>query len=497
MDENLSLITQWFTSLGITANLDKLKRQLSMITSWFSHKGIGVCEAVTGFGKTYIAIIAIYRLNLKYPGEKTIVVVPSLKLYKDWIDHVIDFNLKDVQVYVVNTYTKEYVKTYVKYNCTLLVCDEIHRVLSLRGTLFNKTITCTNYRLLLGLTATLEQEERDILATLNIPIADTVTMSEARRFGYISEYIVYNYGLTLNTNLREVYDRFNDIHNSNFAKFRYFVDGNKNWEFIRACTAGNQVKARVGEDVKTGQEWREWYAEKMNWDSSDNEHDWSPKNISKYAHQWNWAMTERKNFLYNIPAKIEAVKEITNKFDVPTITFAETIQFVDSLVKELGSKARAYHSNIPPLIIYEPAKAYRNFKYAKAFRQRVNGKIEFDEAEGKYAIHYNKEIKLAGSKLKQKIINDFEDNKFSVLCTAKALDEGFNVEGIELGIICSASSKQRNSIQRTGRTLRFVPNKTARIINLYIKDTQDEYWLKKRQKGDTNIRWVESIDEII
>lgn len=33
-----------------------------------------------------------------------------------------------------------------------------------------------------------------------------------------------------------------------------------------------------------------------------------------------------------------------------------------------------------------------------------------------------------------------------------------------------------------GRSLRFIEGKTAKIINLYIRNTQDESWLKKRQK---------------
>jgi superfamily II DNA or RNA helicase len=83
-----------------------------------------------------------------------------------------------------------------------------------------------------------------------------------------------------------------------------------------------------------------------------------------------------------------------------------------------------------------------------------------------------------------------------VLCTARALDEGFDVRDIEVAVVCSATSKQRATIQRNGRALRFVEGKTAKIINLYIKGTQDETWLKRRQKGETNIRWIENIDEI-
>src|SRR5688500_16629721 len=152
MDEQLGLILSWFNTKGVeNVNVEKLKRQLSIISAWFAKNRVGVVEAVTGFGKTYIAIIAIYRLNLKYPDATINVVVPTTKLYGDWLDHIRDFDLKNVSVFVVNTYTQDYVKFQQKYKCTLLICDEVHRVLSKKGVLFNKTIGCTIFDMFLGL----------------------------------------------------------------------------------------------------------------------------------------------------------------------------------------------------------------------------------------------------------------------------------------------------------------------------------------------------------
>ena len=48
-----------------------------------------------------------------------------------------------------------------------------------------------------------------------------------------------------------------------------------------------------------------------------------------------------------------------------------------------------------------------------------------------------------------------------------------------------------------GRGLRFIEGKVAKIVNLYIKNTQDEAWLKKRQKGDINVRWIENLTDIL
>lgn len=500
MDEQFKLITTWFQLLGIIVNLEKLKRQLSIIDRWFKFDCVGTVEAVTGFGKTYIAIIGIHRLNIKYPEATVNVIVPSIKLYQDWCKHIINFGLKNVSVYVVNTYTQEYIKTKVRYECTMLVCDEVHRYLGKDGKQFNRTILCTDYKMFMGLSATLTEEEKYILLGMKIPIVDTVTMSEARRFGYVSDYVVYNLGITLSQPLRDVYDRYNDIFNANKPKFDYFVEYSANLDLYKACSAGNTVRCRVNGQWNTGLGWREWYAGEMGWDGEDHDHPWSPKSIAKYAHQLRWATDERKKFLYNSNDKVMTAKKIVEKFKVPTITFAETTSFVDHLVRELGDISRPYHTNLKGVKIIEKRTAIKSPHSIRTFLKKTNGRVPpggFNELTKKYTVEYEVKKKIGVKKAKQKTLDDFDKKTFQVLCTARALDEGFDVRDIEIAIVCSATSKQRATVQRNGRALRFVEGKTAKIINLYIKNTQDETWLKRRQKGETNIRWIENIDEIV
>jgi superfamily II DNA or RNA helicase len=494
----LKLVLDWFTSLHIkNINEEKLKRQLSIISTWFKFNAIGAISAVTGFGKTMVAIIAIYRLNLKYPEATTIVVVPSTKLYKDWLEHLETFNLKNVTVYVINTYTSIFLKTKIKHKCTLLIVDELHNALSEHGIQFNQTISGTEYQMFFGMSATLNDDEEELLNKAGISIIDTVSLSEASRFNYISQYEIYNYGIELSTEEQEKYTKFNDIHNSNYAKFRYFPDSNRNWQLAQACGVANETTVPVGNEWRNGRDWRKWYSEVMGWDGSD-DHPWHPKAISKYANQWNWAMRERKNFLYKSQAKIDVAVNIINFLNVPTITFAETTEFADELVAKLGDKALAYHTNLKAGYEKEQKIEFRKqLTPAKNLAKRYNGKIGTYIEDKGYSITYYKEKKIAAAKLKRLALSKFESKEISVLCTAKALDEGFNVEGIECAIICSASSQRRQAVQRQGRALRFIEGKTAKIINIYIKNTQDETWLKKRQKGDTNIRWIENINEII
>lgn len=497
MDQYLELTLDWFRSFGIEPNIEKLKKQLSIITNWFNNNAKGVLLAVTGFGKTYVALITIFRLNRKYPNMKTIVIVPSIKLHQDWREHVMNFNLQNVEVYVVNTYVEIWRRSGDKHECDLLVADEVHNYLGVDAEVFNKAIRCTNYRMFLGMSATLNDAEKVTLLEMDLPIIGEITMSEARRMGYVSNYRVYNLGIRLSEEKRAAYDKVNDIHNKNFAKFTHFMDSNKNFELLRACCSGNDVPCRVGDEVKSGKEWRIWYADTQKWNGK-NDHVWSPNNIAKYANLWNWAMVERKGFLYKGEEKIDIAKQITDIFKAPTITFAENIEFADKLAIAIGPKAGVYHSGIKGGTTTETIiESRKTEKAAQRIRQR--NKVldyKFNKATKSFDVYIEKLVKISAKKVKEDILRLFEKGELDVICTAKALDEGFNIENIRIAIICSATSKQRQDIQRKGRAIRYVEGKEAIIINLYYIETQDESWLKRRQKSETNIEWIESINQI-
>lgn len=503
MDQYLKLITDWFKELDIgNIDLEKLKKQLSIISDWFKNNTIGVVEAVTGFGKSMILIITIYRLNLKYPDAKTIIVVPWTNLYLDWLDHIETFGLKNVTVHVINGYCQKYLDTKIQYNCGLLAVDEVHNILSENGVLFNQTLKATKFQMFMGLSATINDEEKGILVSSNIPIVATVTMGEAKARGYVSDYVVYNLGITLTLYEQAIYDRYNDIHNSNLANFRYFAESEKNWELIRACTAANDKKAKVGNDWRTGKQWRQWYAETMGWIPAIGDEDkWSPKSIGKSAHQWNWAMTQRKEFLYKHPQKLEVTKQIIDKFNLPTITFGQSIESVDKLTKMLGSKARSYHSGLLTSIVPQEVSESRTvFKSAKLLKNRTQGVMTVDNSTpGKpiYTVTYNKNVKISKEKQLKIIKEEFEDGKCSVLNTAKSLNEGYNVVGILMAILYAITSTKRGFVQRLGRSIRYVEGKRAIIVVVYIMNTQDEAWVKKAQKDQSNVYYINKIEEII
>lgn len=76
-------------------------------------------------------------------------------------------------------------------------------------------------------------------------------------------------------------------------------------------------------------------------------------------------------------------------------------------------------------------------------------------------------------KEKQKRIKAFENNEYNILITSKMFDEGYNVPSLDMAVIFSGDSTDRQITQRVGRVLR---NKLypSLIFNIYCKGTFEE-----------------------
>tara|TARA_R110000824_G_scaffold70666_4_gene181150 strand:+ start:5145 stop:6293 length:1149 start_codon:yes stop_codon:yes gene_type:complete len=93
-------------------------------------------------------------------------------------------------------------------------------------------------------------------------------------------------------------------------------------------------------------------------------------------------------------------------------------------------------------------------------------------------------------KQKTNALEAFNNGSKNVLCSTKALNQGFDVPDANMGIICGLTSKSLSMIQRVGRLIRFQEGKVGDIYILYIKDSQEEKWLKNAVKDLNNINWL-------
>jgi superfamily II DNA or RNA helicase len=185
---------------------------------------------------------------------------------------------------------------------------------------------------------------------------------------------------------------------------------------------------------------RNMYANRMKMD---------PDYVNLAAINFGRYMNLRKRIVYSLDSKAEAILKLIDGLPARKIViFSETVNFLEKLKKRVTKETGIYHSNMTP-------------------------------------------------KARTKVLKDFVGNKFKILLSARALDEGLDVEDIDCIIVASGSSSKRQDIQRTGRGIRFLEGKDALVINLYAKDTVDLNWLKSRQEKNVPPKWVYSVDAII
>lgn len=453
----------------------KLERQKGQVQRWISEGAQASLAAVTGYGKTYVAILAIQRLHTKYPKERVDVVVPTLTLKDDWTNsltgHIHKHKLQNIEVFVVNTYCK-----FGRRQVGLLVLDEIHRYASEEFIKVFEAAGCKKKiervqsdPYILGLSATMERlDGKHTLLEEYCPVFDTVTMEEARREGYISNYKAYNLGLELSKEDREEYEKWHNIFNNSFGKFSH------NFDLAMACAKGKDVKSEVNGQWATTREWQQWWSREQGYELGGDDF-WSPQKIATYAQQFVSAMRNRKTFIYRASVKREATRELVAKFPVKTMVFSEDCEFADKVTEDLGEICKSYHNKISGYIT----------------------RIESISAKGQIS-YKNKRVSAAHAK-KDIIISFKSSDGIRVISTVRTLNEGFDYAGVRLSIKASYNSSKTARIQRDGRPTRTDYDdldKTAIIVNLYIIDSQEEKWLRENQRGQKGILWVTSIDQI-
>jgi superfamily II DNA or RNA helicase len=406
-------------------------RQKESIKKWWG-KQMGTIEAATGFGKTFVACKIAEFIQDKREGATVIVVVPTLQLQSQWEDELNRFGVKNYKVFVINSISKaDHV-----LRCGLLILDEIHMY---AAPTFRKVFDSVKFTWGLGLTATITRPDGlDYILRQRLPVIDTISQTEAKKNGWISNYREYNLPVYLTPRDRAELDSYTKQFNYWFSKFEY--------DFNLAMSCAKMENARS-------------YAQHCGLGTDE---------VLRNAVQFARFMRLRKDFLYKTEHKLLMAKKLIEKFKLKTITFSQSTEFASELHKSLGDRSVLYHSSLP---------------------------TELRVVKGK-------KTKFGSTKLRKEALLKFKDNRYKtdVINTAKALDQGFDVQDIELGIITSRTKNPIQHVQRTGRIARNFTYKdgTAKkgaIINLYVPDSQDEKWLRACQ-DNPDVVWVDSLEDI-
>lgn len=167
---------------------------------------------------------------------------------------------------------------------------------------------------------------------------------------------------------------------------------------------------------------------------------------------------------------------------------------MDAVVFSWGRALRARKS----YVMDHPKKLEITRKILDA---RANQKIITFSATIKQAEQIGRGFVVHSGKTKKKnriTMEEFTNMPVGVINTAKSLDEGSDVKGLDVAIILSNTSSQTQKTQRVGRVIRYEEGKHAEIFTLVIKGTMEEGWFNTSSSGKSFIEITEDeLDEIL
>jgi superfamily II DNA or RNA helicase len=210
---------------------------------------------------------------------------------------------------------------------------------------------------------------------------------------------------------------------------------------------------------------------------------WNPKMIMGYAKNLMAFIRERSDLINNSDTKLDAVLAITRKYDnTKTICFSESTAFADKLALAINDD----HNDVV-------AGEFGYYEICEVYHSNLDSRMLPSEKTGKL-------IKYGKDRLKKRAINRIKSGEARIISTAKALDRGFDVKDIRMGITSSGTRNPTQHSQRGGRVKRienYEEDIIVLIVNVYFDGTVDEDKLRQRQKKSTNVvYWVETLDQI-
>lgn len=285
--------------------MTRTERQQESVRKWIKAKGRGTIEGATGYGKTNCALIAIRALLKKYPQFRILVVVPTEALQNQWLDHIdrngFQFN---VEVVIINTCIKH------SWTCDMLVIDEAHRV---GADEFSKVFKLVKYKLVLGLTATIERlDGKHTIIQKYCPVVDNIPMIECLINGWISKYKEYQVLIDI--------DDINEYKIMNKEFIRYFEFFNYDFDKAKKCCGENgwRYKLQLCDEYYQG--------------NDENKRKEVLRAITVNSMGLMRIMQKRKSFIYNHPKKIEIAKKIMEaRKDSKIITFSNNVKMAEAI----------------------------------------------------------------------------------------------------------------------------------------------------------------------
>lgn len=372
----------------------KDKIQQEALVKWLENDKKGTAELATGVGKTILALHALYTMDkndlthvfLAETTERKKDLLKDIKKYNQIFNRDVtnDYNLK--------FYCYQTVYRWKDKKLGLVIADEIHDSLSPK---YSEFYFNNDYKALLGLSATVDRktkyEENGQIFTKGelldkiAPVVFKYTINDSQLAGVSRKLNIY----VINHQLEEV---------------------------EKTVKAGSLKKSFL-------------QTEKASYDYWDKEHkrSWFIEDQELKALKIRITSHKRSNLLFNLPSKVNIIKQLINTINGKTIIFGNSL---DALLK------------ITPNVV-----SSKN-----------------DEKKNDF-IRYN-----------------FDNDKIDIIASFKKLKQGANLDKIDNCIIHSYYGVEKDIIQRVGR-LRQNGDKVGNVFILLTKDTQETTWFQKMMEN--------------
>lgn len=127
----------------------------------------------------------------------------------------------------------------------------------------------------------------------------------------------------------------------------------------------------------------------------------------------------------------------------------------------------------------------RQILQAREHKKSITFSATIKQAE---AIKIGKLVHSKNSKKSNRItLEEFKKMSFGNVNTAKSLDDGADIPGLNLAIVLSNTSSPTQKTQRVGRVIRYEEGKEAEIFTLVVKGTMEENWYNTSSAGKNYI----------
>lgn len=385
--------------------------QVEALDAWENSSDTGVVEAITGTGKSMVAIAAMHQTLRQ--GGNCLVLVPTSGLLEQWFrqvnqyipnarvgkltsGHESDFNSSDVIIATVQTASRRQPKP---RSHGLLIADEVHR---LGAQNFSKSLN-ESYPRRLGLSATYERQNDDGVTKYLEPYFGSVIYA----YGYkqaLADQVVAPFHLGLVGTDFTPYERGKyELAEDQCRKARTYLvqqcDYPEEWALFFAYVQAN---------LKRGFKDKEFFQ------------------CAKYIE----GFSTKRTLLAEASAKEIFLGEISSAFtdQSKALVFTET-------------KESAY-------------------RVAHILSKGANARPLTGDSPGEE---------------RERVLRDFGAGKIQVVCAPRILDEGIDVPEAEWAIIVAASRSKRQMIQRMGRVIRLkADGRAAKILLTYIKNSSED-----------------------